>query len=67
MKDLQKLVKRLNHKPRKHGKTKFGPSRFLHGFLDLLTVWFISKFEDQYLFGSLGLFMILTGLYLQYI
>ena len=54
----------VNHKPRKHGKTKFGPSRFLHGFLDLLTVWFISKFarRPMHLFGSLGLFMILTGL-----
>ena len=57
----QKIV---NHKPRKHGKTKFGPSRFLHGFLDLLTVWFISKFgrRPMHLFGSLGLLMILTGL-----
>tara|TARA_B100000925_G_C21750837_1_gene363394 strand:- start:79 stop:597 length:519 start_codon:yes stop_codon:yes gene_type:complete len=54
----------VNHKPRKHGKTKFGPSRFLHGFLDLLTVWFISKFarRPMHLFGSLGLIMILTGL-----
>ena len=52
----------VNHKPRKHGKTKFGPSRFLHGFLDLLTVWFISKFarRPMHLFGSIGLFMILT-------
>ena len=54
----------VNHKPRKHGKTKFGPSRFLHGFLDLLTVWFISRFarRPMHLFGSLGLIMILTGL-----
>ena len=54
----------VNHKPRKYGKTKFGPSRFLHGFLDLLTVWFISKFgrRPMHLFGSLGLLMILTGL-----
>ena len=54
----------VNHKPRKHGKTKFGPSRFLHGFLDLLTVWFISRFarRPMHLFGSLGLVMILTGL-----
>lgn len=54
----------VNHKARKHGKTKFGPSRFLHGFLDLLTVWFISRFarRPMHLFGSLGLLMILTGL-----
>ena len=54
----------VNHKPRKHGKTKFGPSRFLHGFLDLLTVWFISRFarRPMHLFGSLGLIMFLTVL-----
>ena len=34
----------VNHKPRKHGKTKFGPSRFLHGFLDLLrNIFYCSK------------------------
>ena len=47
----------VNHKPRKHGKTKFGPSRFLHGFLDLLTVWFLflNLQEDQCIFlGLLG-------------
>ena len=35
----------VNHRPRKYGKTKFGPSRFLYGFLDLLTIWFISSFS----------------------
>ena len=57
----QKIV---NHKARKHGKTKFGPSRFLHGFLDLLTIWFISSFgkRPMHLFGSIGLIMITTGL-----
>ena len=51
------------HKPRKHGKTKFGPSRFLHGFLDLLTIWFISSFgkRPMHLFGSLGLILLFTG------
>ena len=53
----------VNHRPRKHGNTKFGPSRFLHGFLDLLTVWFISSFgkRPMHLFGSLGLIMLTTG------
>ena len=37
----------VNHRARKHGKTKFGPSRFLHGFLDLLTIWFISSFGKK--------------------
>ena len=51
----------VNHKARKHGKTKFGPSRFLHGFLDLLTVWFICSFarRPMHLFGSLWLLMII--------
>lgn len=57
----QKIV---NHRPRKYGRTKFGASRFLHGFLDLLTIWFISSFgkRPMHLFGSLGLLMLITGL-----
>ena len=57
----QKIV---NHKPRKYGKTKFGPSRFLYGFLDLITIWFISRFAKRpmHLFGSLGIILLLTGL-----
>ena len=53
----------VNHRPRKHGNTKFGPSRFLHGFLDLITIWFISSFgkRPMHLFGSLGLIMLTTG------
>ena len=53
----------VNHRPRKYGKTKFGPSRFLFGFLDLLTIWFISSFgkRPMHLFGSLGLILITTG------
>jgi len=56
----EKIVK---HRARKFGKTKFGPSRFLNGFLDLLTIWFISSFgkKPMHLFGSLGLIMLLTG------
>ena len=40
-----------------------GPSRFLYGFLDLLTIWFISSFgkRPMHLFGSLGLILITTG------
>lgn len=53
----------VNHRPRKHGNTKFGPSRFLYGFLDLITIWFISSFgkRPMHLFGSLGLIMLTTG------
>ncbi len=53
----------VNHRARKYGRTKFGPSRFLYGFLDLLTIWFISSFgkRPMHLFGSLGLVLITTG------
>ena len=53
----------VNHRARKYGKTKFGVSRFLYGFLDLLTIWFISSFgkRPMHLFGSLGLVLITTG------
>ena len=56
----QKIVK---HKPRKYGQTKFGPSRFIHGFLDLITIWFISKFgkRPMHLFGRIGFLMLLIG------
>ena len=53
----------VNHRARKYGRTKFGPSRFLYGFLDLLTIWFISSFgkRPMHLFGSLGLILITIG------
>ena len=53
----------VNHRARKYGKTKFGASRFLYGFLDLLTIWFISSFgkRPMHLFGSLGLILITIG------
>ena len=60
----QKIGEKIvNHRPRKHGNTKFGPSRFLHGFLDLITIWFISSFgkRPMHLFCSLGLIMLTTG------
>ena len=54
----------VHHRARVHGKTKFGASRFLNGFLDLLTVLYISDYNRAplHLFGSLGLFCALVGL-----
>ncbi len=54
----------VNHRPRKFGKTKFGASRFLKGFLDLTTVLFLGKFERNplHFFGILGGFLFLSGL-----
>lgn len=53
----------VQHQARKYGKTKFGIERFIHGYLDLLSVIFISKFakKPMHLFGLLGTFMFLLG------
>ena len=57
----EKVVK---HQARKYGKTKFGLSRFVNGYLDLLSLWFLSKFgvEPMHVFGLLGSVMFLLGL-----
>jgi glycosyltransferase involved in cell wall biosynthesis len=46
----------VEHRPRKYGVTKFGLERFIFGFLDLLSIMFVSKFRKRpmHLFGSLG-------------
>ncbi|MDM9630582.1 glycosyltransferase family 2 protein [Robiginitalea aurantiaca] len=53
----------VQHQARKYGKTKFGPDRFIKGFLDLITVWFVSKFgkRPMHLFGALGVLMFIIG------
>ena len=52
------------HKARKYGKTKFGMERFINGFLDLITIWFTSKFgkRPMHFFGLLGVIMFMIGL-----
>ena len=51
------------HQARKYGHTKFGMERFTNGFLDLITIWFVSKFARQpmHLFGALGVIMFIIG------
>jgi len=51
------------HQARKYGNSKFGMSRFINGFLDLITIWFLSKFgkRPMHLFGALGVMMFLVG------
>ena len=51
------------HQARKYGTTKFGMNRFVHGFLDLVTIWFISHFgkRPMHLFGALGAIMLFIG------
>lgn len=53
----------VQHQARKYGYTKFGPERFIHGFLDLITIWFVSKFgrRPMHLFGALGVLMFTVG------
>ncbi|MEZ4802462.1 MAG: glycosyltransferase family 2 protein [Gelidibacter sp.] len=53
----------VQHQARKYGTTKFGMNRFIHGFLDLLTIWFISRFgrRPMHLFGALGVLMFIIG------
>ena len=52
------------HQKRKHGVSKFGWNRFVNGYLDLLTVNFMSKFgkKPMHLFGSLGTLSFLIGI-----
>lgn len=51
------------HQARKYGSSKFGMSRFINGFLDLITIWFLSTFgkRPMHLFGLLGSIMFVIG------
>ena len=51
------------HQARKYGNSKFGMSRFINGFLDLITIWFLSTFgkRPMHLFGLLGSIMFIIG------
>ncbi|MCM8570777.1 glycosyltransferase [Gramella jeungdoensis] len=55
--------KEVQHQARKYGNTKFGINRFIHGFLDLISIWFLSKFgrRPMHLFGALGVLMFIIG------
>lgn len=51
------------HQARKYGTTKFGIDRFVNGYLDLITLWFLSKFgkKPMHFFGLLGSLMFILG------
>ncbi|OAB78203.1 glycosyltransferase family 2 protein [Cochleicola gelatinilyticus] len=53
----------VQHQARKYGTTKFGAERFVRGFLDLITIWFLSSFgkRPMHLFGAWGAFMLFLG------
>ena len=55
--------KPVHHEKRKYGTSKFGASRFVNGFLDLLSLWFLSTFgkKPMHFFGYSGIFMFLVG------
>ena len=54
----------VNHRPREHGRSRYGVERYLRGFLDLLTVSFIGRYRYRplHLFGGLGLGLGAVGL-----
>lgn len=58
----EKVVK---HQARKYGETKFGMERFINGFLDLITIWFLSRFgkRPMHLFGAWGSLMFIIGFF----
>lgn len=53
----------VQHQARKYGKSKFGISRFFHGYLDLMSLWFLSKFSyrPMHIFGLWGSMMFFFG------
>jgi dolichol-phosphate mannosyltransferase len=53
----------VNHRPREHGRSRYGVERYLRGFLDLLTVSFMGRYRHRplHLFGGLGLILGLIG------
>jgi len=54
----------VNHRPRKYGTTKYGGSRLLHGFFDLLTILFLNKYTQHplHFFGMIGLTTFTAGI-----
>lgn len=56
----------VQHRKRKYGKTKFGITRFMKGFLDFITVMFTTRFATRplHLFGSIGLVCFFTGFFI---
>ena len=55
--------KPVQHQKRKYGVSKFGLERFVNGFLDLVSLWFLSRFgkKPMHFFGFTGILMFLTG------
>ena len=56
----------VQHYPRKYGTTKFGPGRFVKGFLDLMSIFFVGKFgkRPMHFFGPVGVVSFLIGFFI---
>lgn len=56
----------VQHYPRKYGTTKFGPGRFVKGFLDLLSIFFVGKFgkRPMHFFGTIGALSFMVGFFI---
>lgn len=63
----------VTHHPRKYGNTKFGLSRFINGFLDLITILFVQRYlqKPMHFFGTIGVLLLMAGgainIYLAYV
>jgi glycosyltransferase involved in cell wall biosynthesis len=53
----------VNHRPRRHGRSRFGAERYLRGFFDLISVGFMGRYQNRplHLFGGVGLVLMLIG------
>lgn len=58
--------KEVHHHKRKYGESKFGMNRFVNGYLDLMSLWFLQKFgkKPMHLFGIMGTVMFLIGFFI---
>lgn len=56
----------VQHYPRKYGTTKFGPGRFVKGFLDLMSIFFVGKFgkRPMHFFGPIGVLSFIIGFFI---
>jgi len=59
----------VNHRKRINGKTKYGYSKAIRGFVDLLYMWFIQKYYQRplHIFGAVGLFSLGIGMFIEFI
>ncbi len=57
---------KVNHRPRRHGKSKYGPMRLVKGFLDLITVKFLMSYAKKplHFFGIIGLLLTFIGIFI---